>query len=312
MKKSPLIAMFVLLLAVVMVFNGCEISIDRAKDPDTTKAGDETTLNPLDILMNGEKKPIETDPNGVPFVTVAVTDKKGEVIATEKVTLTPDEIKDVQDFFEKDETQAALPTGVSPDRVTEPEKPVAGKPSEIDIIYSDKYVIEGRTEFEGRIESFRVARDGKKYSGVMNYNGEETAVIIGDDNMYFVSVSEKTYITIPISLMEQELGSDETFQSIMSGDALNIERNKVSETTEEEYGAKYKVYVYEDGSKDYLRGKTLIKTVAPSGAITYYDEISNEVTPGLFLPPMGYTETVITAEDLAALTTTEHSHSHEE
>jgi hypothetical protein len=101
------------------------------------------------------------------------------------------------------------------------------------------------------------------------------------------------------------------FIVLMSGDALNIERKKVSETTEEEYGVKYKVYVYEDGTKDYLKGKTLIKSVAPNGAITYFDEISDEVSPALFLPPVGYKETVIDAEYLATLTTTEHSHSHE-
>lgn len=329
MKKSPIFAVFVLLIVLVLAFSGCEISFDlNDKESDTSVAGDTASGTSVFDILGVTAAPIETDPNGVPMVTVAVTNKKGEVVATEKVTLTADEIQNSKDFFKPTESQTTLPTGVLPERVTEPDvetdaetqtqiqtqtKPL---PGEIDIVYSDKYMITGRVEYNGNVELYKVARDGNKYAAIANYNGSEIGIITGDENIYFIDVAEKTYITIPKSLVEEQAQENEEYQGLLTGEALNINKKVVEETTEEDHGIKYKVIMYEDGSKDYVKGRNLIKSVSSEGAVLYYDSISSEVSAGVFLPPVGYTETPLDSESVSdmveSITTTEHVHSQDE
>ncbi len=327
MKRTPIFALVVLLMVLVLAFSGCELSFDlKDKESDTTNAGDTASGTSVFDIIGVTATPIETDPNGVPMVTVEVTNKKGEVVATEKVTLTADEIQSSKDFFKPAEPQTTLPTGVLPERVTEEDvetneqtKPqVSTKPilSDVDIVYSDKYTVTGRIEYNGNVELYKVARDGNKYAAIANYDGSEIGIIAGEENIYFISVAEKTYITIPKSLIEEETQNDESYKGLLTGEAFNINKTVVEETTEEDHGIKYKVIKYEDGSMDYVKGRNLIKSVSPEGAVLYYDTVSSEVSAGVFLPPVGYTETPLDSENIAdmveTITTTEHVHNHDE
>lgn len=330
MKKNPIFAVIALLIVLVTAFSSCEVSLDlKDKDSDTTNAGDTTSGNSiLDGLLNGGNK-IETDPNGIPMVTVEVTNNKGEVVATEKVTLSPAEIQSGKDFFKPKDEATTTPVGILPERVTEPEEEKTTEPdnktpqtttqgsqakplTELDIVYSDRYSVVGRIEYDGKAEPYRMARDGEKFVAVTVYNGEEMGIISGTDSFYIVDVANKTYITIPKSLVEEQAGEDEMYKDLLTGEALNLNKKVVEETTEKEYGVTFKVIKYEDGSADYVKGKTLIKTVSKDGSVLHYDSITQDVNAGMFLPPVGFTEKTLDSESVSEmvedLATTEHVH----
>lgn len=93
MKKiyTAIIAMIV--ASLVFVLSGCEMAFDLS-----------------------EKAPEDTQSH---TAIVKVTDERGEVIATEMVTISKDEIKNGKNFFEKDEKSENSETGVSPERLQE-------------------------------------------------------------------------------------------------------------------------------------------------------------------------------------------------
>ncbi len=336
MKKSPITAMLVLLIVIVIAFSSCDISMDLPGKGDDIKAGE--TI-------------VDDEGNVIPVVTVVeVTDDKGEVVETEVVTLSSSEIQIGKDFFSSSSNKAEVPTGAAPERVTKPSAETTVKneaekgdgdkdnnsnnengsneqnkettqaqapviPDDLDIITSTKYTVVGRVEKDGVSTVYKVARDGNKYAAVMFIEGQEMGVIVGETDVYLVIVEEKGYITVPKSLIEQEAGDDAELQAFLSGDAFNMTKKVIGEATEEADGITYRVVKYDDGSSDYLNGKTLVKTLAKDGSVLYYDTITSEVSAGVFLPPVGYTEQKLTEEnvsDLADSLTTTHAHSHDE
>ena len=102
MKKPiiPIIAIAVIIIGIVAFsFADFETSVDIPKTSDTGEAGDN----------------ISSD--GTLVTVVEVTDKTGEVVATEKVTFSQDDVKFGQDFFAKPNEETTLPTGIAPDRL---------------------------------------------------------------------------------------------------------------------------------------------------------------------------------------------------
>ncbi len=364
--KKPIIAIAVIILAIVLFsFANFETSVDIPKTGDTGEAGDY----------------ISSD--GALVTVVEVTDKAGEVVATEKVTFSKDEVEFGQDFFAKPDTETTVPNGILPDRLqavvsqastennsadttattvpsvtsgkdnttrpsstttttakpSKPSKPTnqttTTKPSqnttttnppvtektELDIMRSQKYYFTGRiVDANGNVSTYKIARDGTKYSAVAMYSDEEIGIIVNDTDILMVSVSEKTYISIPISMIQNQAGSEEMIEGLLSGEAYNMRKNKVAEYTANEDGVQYVVIEYDDGTKDYMYGTLLIKTVASDNSVLYYDMVTDEFPSSVFLPPVGYTKQELTdvgvsefAEDVGiTVPATTHTHSHDE
>ena len=348
MKKPiiPIIAIAVIIIGIVAFsFVDFETTVDIPKTSDTGEAGDN----------------ISSD--GTLVTVVEVTDKAGEVVATEKVTFSQDDVKFGQDFFAKPSEETTLPNGIAPDRLqaltTQPnniattnsdKKPDSNtdkttstnKPStqsttasgtkpttpsvpeqeltELDIIKSQKYYYEGRiVNDNGDISTYKIARDGVKYSAVILYNGEEVGFIINETEIIMVSVAEKTYISVPISMIQSQEGTDEMLDTLLSGEIYNLNKTEVSRYTADEEGVQYTVIEYTDGSKDYLYNNLLIKTVTSNDTVQYYDVITNQFPASVFFAPAGYQKQDLTdvgvsefAEDVGmSLTPVTQAHSHD-
>lgn len=92
MKKITLSAVSLILASLVFVFGGCEMSLNLKKKNNTEDTQSHTAI-------------------------VEVTDEKGAVIATEAVTISQDELKKGETFFNKDSADGNIQTGVSSDRL---------------------------------------------------------------------------------------------------------------------------------------------------------------------------------------------------
>ena len=93
MKKIYISIVAMIIASLVFVLSGCELALDL-----------------------GEKTPEDTQSH---TAIVQVTDDRGEVVATEMVTISKDEIKNADKFFEKDKKTEKAETGVSPERIEE-------------------------------------------------------------------------------------------------------------------------------------------------------------------------------------------------
>lgn len=346
MKKPiiPIIAIAVIIIGIVAFsFVDFETTVDIPKTSDTGEAGDN----------------ISSD--GTLVTVVEVTDKEGEVVATEKVTFSQDDVKFGQDFFAKPSEETTLPSGLLPNRLqaltttpnventqttsgkkpssntdkttsvnkpstqqttsaAKPSTPVEA-PSELDIVRSQKYYYEGRiVNNNGDISTYKIARDGVKYSAVILYNGEEVGVIINETEIIMVSVAEKTYISVPISMLQSQEGTDEMLDTLLSGEIYNLNKTEVSRYTADEDGVQYTIIEYTDGSKDYIYDNLLIKTVVSNGTVQYYDVITNQFPASVFFAPAGYQKQDLTdvgvsefAEDVGMyIPPVTQAHSHDE
>ncbi|MBO5064749.1 MAG: hypothetical protein J6D06_01375 [Clostridia bacterium] len=93
MKKIYTAIVAIIVASLTFVLSGCEMAFDLSdKTPEDTQS--HTAI-------------------------VKVTDEHGEVVATEMVTISKDEIKEGKNFFEKDEKSQKGETGVSPERIQE-------------------------------------------------------------------------------------------------------------------------------------------------------------------------------------------------
>lgn len=351
MKKPiiPIIAIAAIVIGIVAFsFADFETSVDIPKTSDTGEAGD-------NVLSDGT------------LVTVVeVTDKAGEVVATEQVTFSEEEVKFGQDFFAKPDEETTLPSGILPDRLqaltTVPDsantQTTSGKtpasdtdkttsvnnPStqttqtttasgnktetpdkeltELDIINSQKYYFSGRIiDSNGNISIYKIARDGRKYSAVAMVEGQEMGIISNDTEILIVSVTEKTYMSIPLSLIQENSSDDEVLQGFLSGEGLNAQRNEVRRYKADEDGVTYDVIEYENGTKDYVYNNLLIKTVSTDNSVFYYDVITVDFPASVFMAPVGYEKKELSevgasefAEDLGVNieTTAPHTHSHDD
>lgn len=306
MKKTPFITIAVLLVSILVVFSSCEMSFDLNKgDEDdeymTVVATDESGVAVTD--KNGETV-YETVKVTNPVATVVeVTNKKGEVIATEKITLSNEEVKDGKEFFDVQGTANAkdtttVPTGVASERLTQVNKTEEVQ-DDLAVLNSNKYTIIARIVTADGSYIYKIARNGNKMAVATSAAGKEIGIIVGDGGLYMLSSSSKSYFLFPRSLMEDAAASDDEFKGILDGSAFDSQREEKSRENKKIDGINYTLVTYEDGSVDYLNGKTLIKTVAEDGAVTYYDAITPEVSAGVFVPPANYVQSDLTEENLS-------------
>ena len=107
MNKTPIITIIALLVVVLIAFTGCEFEISLNGEENNTQTSiesivvtDEEGSTQLETVVHY----ITTEP--VPVVTVIeVTNEKGKVIETEKVTLSPEEVQQGKDFFNDDDDE---------------------------------------------------------------------------------------------------------------------------------------------------------------------------------------------------------------
>jgi hypothetical protein len=122
-------------------------------------------------------------------------------------------------------------------------------------------------------------------------------------------------------LIKENGGDDEVRQSFLSGEGLNSQRKEIRQYTAQEDGVTYDVYEYENGTKDYVCGNLLIKTVGADNSVCYYDTVTVDFPASVFMAPVGYEKKDLSevgasefAEDLGVTipATTPHSHSHDD
>ena len=306
MNKTPIITIIALLVVILIAFSGCEFEINLNGEKSNT----ETSIESVVVTDEEGSTQIETvvhyvTTEPVPVVTIIeVTNEKGKVVETEKVTLSPEEVQQGKDFFndKEEEKTTVLSKEPASDRITTaPEKENVEVQDDFAILNSSRFLIEGRVvTADGVTYPYKMARDGNRFTFRSSANGEELCLIMGAKDVYIVSPNTKTYIKISKDLAPSD--TDE-FEDVLSGEALSLYANKkeVDSYTEKMYGVKYKVVEYDDGSADYFNGKTLVQTVNKDGSVLYYDVISSSVSEGLFLPPAGYTEEVLTSEKVSEL-----------
>lgn len=308
MNKTPIFTIIAMLIVILIAFSGCEFEISLNGEKSNT----ETSIESVVVTDEEGSTQIETvvhyvTTEPVPVVTIVeVTNEKGKVIETEKVTLSPEEVQHGKDFFNDKEDDEEKTTVISKepasDRITTaPAKENVEVQDDFAVLNSSTFLIEGRiVTADGASYSYKMARDGNRFAFRSGMNGQELSFIMSAKDVYFVSPESKTYIKIP-----KDIGSAETdeFDDILSGEALSLYASKkqVGSYTEKMYGVKYKVVEYDDGSADYFNGKTLVQTVNKDGSTLYYDVISSSVSEGLFLPPADYTEEVLTSERASEL-----------
>ena len=318
MNKTPIITIIALLVVILIAFSGCEFEISLNGEENNTQTSiesvvvtDEEGSTQIETIVHY----ITTEP--IPVVTIVeVTNEKGKVVETEKVTLTPEEVQHGKDFFgdKEEEKTTALSKEPASDRVTTvPESNNVEVQDDFAILNSSRFLIEGRVvTADGVTYPYKMARDGNRFTFRSSVNGEELCFIMGSKDVYLVSPKSKTYIKVP----KDAAGDTSEFEDVLSGEALSLYANKkeIGSYTEKMYGVKYKVVEYDDGSSDYFNGKTLVQTVNEDGSTLYYDVISSSVSEGLFLPPANYTEEVLTSEKMSEIAdslTTENAHNHQ-
>ena len=306
MNKTPIITIIALLVVILIAFSGCEFEISLNGEKSNT----ETSIESVVVTDEEGSTQIETvvhyvTTEPVPVVTIIeVTNEKGKVVETEKVTLSPEEVQQGKDFFndKEEEKTTVLSKEPASDRITTaPEKENVEVQDDFAILNSSRFLIEGRVvTADGVTYPYKMARDGNRFTFRSSANGEELCLIMGAKDVYIVSPNTKTYIKVSKDLAPSD--TDE-FEDVLSGEALSLYANKkeVDSYTEKMYGVKYKVVEYDDGSLDYFNGKTLVQTVNKDGSVLYYDVISSSVSEGLFLPPADYTEEVLTSEKVSEL-----------
>lgn len=325
MNKTPIITIIALLIVILIAFSGCEFEISLNGEENNTQTSiesivvtDEEGSTQIETVVHY----ITTEP--VPVVTIVeVTNEKGKVVETEKVTLSPEEVQDGKDFFgSKEEKETTKESGKgnkketeiskepASDRVTTvPEKDNVEVQDDFAVLNSSRYVVEGRAVgADGVSYPYKMARDGSRFTFRSVVDGKDICIIMGSKYVYLVSPETKTYAKVSKEFVEGEGDISAEYDDLLTGDAFNFYANKteVDTYTEKMYGVKYRVVEYDDGTRDFFNGKTLVMTESSDGSILYYDVISPNVSEGLFVPPAGYTEQVvdITTTNTASGTTT--------
>ncbi len=333
MNKTPIITIIALLVVILIAFSGCEFEISLNGEENNT----ETSVESVVVTDEEGSTQIETvvhyiTTEPVPVVTIVeVTNNKGKVVETEKITLSPEEVQQGKDFFngkdDEKETKKETESGTkketeiskepASDRVTTaPAKDNVEVQDDFAVLNSSKYLIEGRVvTADGITYPYKMARDGSRFTFRSVYENQEICLIMGSKYVYLVSPETKTYAKISKDLVQEEADTGE-FDELLSGDAFNLYASKkeVDTYTEKMYGVKYKVVEYDDGTRDFFNGKTLVMTESKDGSILYYDVISTDVSEGLFVPPADYTEeiptTVNSTDNTSTTACTDPNHNH--
>ncbi len=295
MKKIILSIIAISVASLVFVLSGCELSFNT--DPDATQS--HTAI-------------------------IEVTDEAGNIV-TQVVTMSDDEVKEAENFYETVNNSTTAPSGVSADRIQQglnnggsSTSTTTAKGSDkndknnkddssedlpviVDdrhVLASTQYMIVGRVEAEGRSTPYKIARSGERVAMYTDYNGNQLGIIILEDKVYILSANDKMYLEVSKELLKENT-DDADMLEMFTGSALDRDSKITQTLNQAEDGVVYDVVVYETGEKDYLLGGTIIKTVAPDGGVLYYDSVSAVVPSSVFAPPADYTKQTLNEDSVS-------------
>ena len=300
MKKIILSIIAISLASLVFVLSGCELSFNANADATQSHTA-----------------------------IIEITDESGNIIGTEAITISEDELKEGENFYEQINTSTTAPRGVSADRIqqginnggspivtttakangskdntdkndstTNESEELPGTIDDSQILNSTQYMIIGREESDSSVVPFKLARSGEKMAMYTEYNGNQIGMIFLEDKVYILSANDKMYLEVTKEFLKENT-DDEEMLNMFSGSAFDSNAKIVQTMNQAEDGVIYDVYVYENGAKSYYLGGTIIKTVSAEGGVIYYDRVSAVVPSSVFAPPADYTRKTLDEENVS-------------
>lgn len=272
MKRKSIVFLSSIVLIVSILFTGCDFSIQLPGGPE-----DVSQVN----ISNNVTRVVE------------VTDIDGNVIGTETVTLSQQEIEDGKNFYNKLDENAL--GGITDTRYNS----ASGSNAQNDksVFESRNYYVVGRIVKDGKTSTYKLAQSGNKYAIMTVYNGSQLGIIIDYLNIYLVQLENKSYITIPKALLADYEG-DESVSSLLKDDLLDSDKEIVKNGTTKVDGKEVSYSKYDDGSTTYYKENTILMSESADGTIIYYDTITNSAPNGFFAPPAGYTSKPLNAANV--------------
>ncbi len=272
MKRKSIVLLSSIILLIAVLFTGCDFSI---------------------ALPGGPEDISQVDLNNYVTRVVEVTDENGNVIGTENVTLSQDEINDGKNFYNKLDENAL--GGITDNRYNSASNTNAQ--DDKSIFESRQYYVVGRIVKDGKTSTYKLAQSGNKYAIMTVYNGSQLGIIIDYLNIYLVQIENKSYITIPKALLAEYEG-EENFDSLLEDDLLDSDKKIVKNGTTKKDGKEVSYSKYDDGSITYYKGNTILMSENADGTIIYYDSVKNSAPSGFFAPPAGYTSKPLNAANI--------------
>lgn len=272
MKRKSIVLLSSIILLIAVLFTGCNFSI---------------------ALPGGPEDISQVDLNNYVTRVVEVTDENGNVIGTENVTLSQDEINDGKSFYNKLDENAL--GGITDNRYNSALNTNAQ--DDKSIFESRQYYVVGRIVKDGKTSTYKLAQSGNKYAIMTVYNGSQLGIIIDYLNIYLVQIANKSYITIPKALLADYEG-EENFDSLLEDDLLDSDKKIVKNGTTKKDGKEVNYSKYDDGSITYYKGNTILMSENADGTIIYYDSVKNSAPSGFFAPPAGYTSKPLNAANI--------------
>lgn len=272
MKRKSIVLLSSIILLIAVLFTGCDFSI---------------------ALPGGPEDISQVDLNNYVTRVVEVTDENGNVIGTENVTLSQDEINDGKSFYNKLDENAL--GGITDNRYNSALNTNAQ--DDKSIFESRQYYVVGRIVKDGKTSTYKLAQSGNKYAIMTVYNGSQLGIIIDYLNIYLVQIANKSYITIPKALLAEYEG-EENFDSLLEDDLLDSDKKIVKNGTTKKDGKEVNYSKYDDGSITYYKGNTILMSENADGTIIYYDSVKNSAPSGFFAPPAGYTSKPLNAANI--------------
>lgn len=272
MKRKSIVLLSSIILLIAVLFTGCDFSI---------------------VLPGGPEDISQVDLNNYVTRVVEVTDENGNVIGTENVTLSQDEINDGKSFYNKLDENAL--GGITDNRYNSALNTNAQ--DDKSIFESRQYYVVGRIVKDGKTSTYKLAQSGNKYAIMTVYNGSQLGIIIDYLNIYLVQIANKSYITIPKALLAEYEG-EENFDSLLEDDLLDSDKKIVKNGTTKKDGKEVNYSKYDDGSITYYKGNTILMSESADGTVIYYDSVKNSAPSGFFAPPAGYTSKPLNAANI--------------
>jgi hypothetical protein len=272
MKRKSIVLLSSIILLIAVLFTGCDFSI---------------------ALPGGPEDISQVDLNNYVTRVVEVTDENGNVIGTENVTLSQDEINDGKSFYNKLDENAL--GGITDNRYNSALNTNAQ--DDKSIFESRQYYVVGRIVKDGKTSTYKLAQSGNKYAIMTVYNGSQLGIIIDYLNIYLVQIENKSYITIPKALISDYEG-EENFDSLLEDDLLDSDKKIVKNGTTKKDGKEVSYSKYDDGSITYYKGNTILMSENADGTVIYYDSVKNSAPSGFFAPPAGYISKPLNAANI--------------
>jgi hypothetical protein len=272
MKRKSIVLLSSIILLIAVFFTGCDFAI---------------------ALPGGPEDISQVDLNNYVTRVVEVTDENGNVIGTENVTLSQDEINAGKEFYNKLDENAL--GGITDNRYNSASN--SNAQNDKSIFESREYYVVGRIVKDGKTSTYKLAQSGNKYAIMTVYNGSQLGIIIDYLNIYLVQIENKSYITIPKALLSDYEG-EESFDSLLKDDLLDSDREIVKNGTTKKDGKEVSYSKYDDGSITYYKGNTILMSENADGTIIYYDSVKNSAPSGFFAPPAGYTSKPLNAANV--------------